>query len=102
MIMVSLPERIVLSPADRIVLGANRCPMVDSVAEPVAEGIKSAQTHEVLGNLGECSVPRHKPELVAVDQRVGNALLRQLFRVVNPDGLAVDANAVLLKARQNA
>lgn len=36
MIMVSLPERIVLSPADRIVLGANRCPMVDSVAEPVA------------------------------------------------------------------
>ncbi len=102
MIMVSLPERIVLSPADRIVLGANRCPMVDSVAEPVAEGIKTAQTHEVLGNLGECSVPRHKPELVAVDQRVGNALLRQLFRVVNPDGLAVDANAVLLKARQNA
>ena len=102
MIMVSLPERIVLSPADRIVLGANRCPMVDSVAEPVAEGIKTAQTHEVLGNLGECSVPRHKPELVAVDQRVGNALLRQLFRVVNPDGLAVDADAVLLKARQNA
>ena len=99
MIMVSLPERIVLSPADRIVLGANRCPMVDSVAEPVAEGIKTAQTHEVLGNLGECSVPRHKPELVAVDQRVGNALLRQLFRVVNPDGLAVDADAVLLKAR---
>lgn len=102
MIMVSLPERIVLSPADRIVLGANRCPMVDSVAEPVAEGIKTAQTHEVLGNLGECSVPRHKPELVAVDQRVGNALLRQPLRVVNPNGLAVDTNAVLLEARQNA
>ena len=99
MIMVSLPERIVLSPADRIVLGANRCPMVDSVAEPVAEGIKTAQTHEVLGNLGECSVPRHRPEFATVDQRVGNALLRQPLRVVNPDGLAVDPDAVLLKAR---